>query len=276
MVEPDDETLGVGAGALLFGDPAGAVDPEVPVLDVPVLDVPVPDVPVPEVPVPEVPLPEVLEPELADPVPDGEGLGEGLVLGLLVGGGVEGGVLDEVGCGAPDDVDVAVGDGFAVGEGEDSAAAVPADVELEGAHDVTGADASAMYGTSELEGLGAGDGEPILAGCAAAACEPLPPSAVVPELVVRGSTDWHCGPGFGLVGATECVALEVPEAVIVPGLEPPGGAAEPGPGIPPLPLAPVPSTLAAWPPVSTLELTCTTACRSGATASVALTANATP
>jgi hypothetical protein len=39
---------------------------------------------------------------------------------------------------------------------------------------------------------------------------------------------------------------------------------------------PVPSTLAAWPPVSTLELTCTTACRSGATASVALTANAMP
>jgi hypothetical protein len=273
-VELDGETL--GAGEPLFGDPvAGAVDPDVPVPDVPDVPVPVPDVPVPDVPVPvpDVPLPEVLEPELADPVPDGEGLGEGFVLGLLVGVGV--GLLDEVGCGAAADVDAEVGDGCVVGGGEDFAVAMfPPAVEPEGAHDGTGMDLSAIAGMSGLRALGPGSVEPFPADCAAAACEPLP-LANAAELVACDSTGGHCGPVFVAVGGVEGVALGVLEVVIVPGPEPPDVFADPGPGTPP-PLVPGRSTLAAWPPVSTLELTCTTACRSGATASVALTANATP
>ena len=278
---PDGETLGVVARALPLGEStAGAVDVDVPVPDMPVPDVPVPDVPVPDDPVPDVTLVDALEPEPADPVPDGEGLGEGFVLGPLVGAGVEGEVLDEDGCGAVGDVDAEVGNGFDVAGGEDFAVAVSGAVGPKGAHDVTGVDTSAIVGTSGLTAVGLvglGGVRPIPAGRSADACEPLPPPAVASELVACGSADWHCGPRFG---ATEGVALGGAEVVIAPGPEPPDVVAEPGPGIPPLPplppLMPVPSTLPAWPPVSTVELTCTTACRSGATASVAETANATP
>jgi hypothetical protein len=244
------------------GEPvAGVVTPDVPVLDVPV----------PDVPVPGVLLLGVLEPEPADPVFDGEGPGEG----LLVGAGDEGAVLDEVGCGDAGGVDAGVVTGCAVREGEGCVEAVAvAGAELEGAHDGLGADISAIVAMSGLRALGPGV-RPVLGRPTAAACAPLPPPTVAPELVACGVTDWQCVPLFVSVGAGEGVGPGVPEVVIVSGLEPPGGAAEPGPGIPP-PLVRVPSTLEAWPPVSTLELTCTTACRSGATASVAQTASAMP
>jgi len=248
VAELGGETLGLGAGPPLFVDPvAGVVDPDVPVLDVPVLDVPVPDVPVPEVPVPDVPVPEVPvpdvpvpevpvpdvpEPELVDPEPDGEGLGEGFLLGLLVG--VE--VPDEVGCGADDDVDEGVGDGCDVAGGEDFAT-VPEAVEPEGGHDGVGADTSANRGASGPTALprapGAGGVEPVLAGCSADACEPLPPLTTASDRVAVGSTGWHGELPFVSVGVAEFVVLGVPEAAIAPGPEPPGGAAEPGPGIPP-------------------------------------------
>jgi hypothetical protein len=218
----------------------------------------------------EPPLLGVLASVPADPVSVGVSVGDGLVLGLLVGGGVvtvaEGAVLDADGCGAVGD-DAGVGCCVADEDGDGVEVAVAPD----GAQDGTGADSSAIVGVFGSATPGAGAVEPIMAACASG------PAACVPLVAVGGESDadWHCGPLLTLVGATECAGAGVLEAVEVPGPEPPGPAAGFGAGVP-WPSVLVPSTLAACPPVSTLELTCTTACRSGATASVAQTARAIP
>jgi hypothetical protein len=131
---------------------------------------------------------------------------------------------------------------------------------------------------SELVALAPSGSVLIMAACAARDC-----ARVIPWLPVgsaepdagEGVFDGQCGGRFVLAGVAERVTGGELGLGDGPGTAAPDGGAGCPAGTPlPLVLVP-PSTLSAWPPVSTLELACTTACRSGATASVAETTNAT-
>jgi len=207
------------------------------------------------------------------PVSVGVLLGDALVLGLLLGAGVvagaEGEVLDGDCGGSVGDV---AGVGCCVAAGEDGGTVELASGAPDGAHDAAGAESSAIVGVFGFPAPGPGVAEPIMAACFAGfAC------GVPTEAVAAGpDADGHCGTVFTPVGATVLAGAGVAEAG-----EDDDGPAAPGPAAgfgagAPFPSVLVPSTLSACPPVSTLELTCTTACRSGATASVAATAKAIP
>jgi hypothetical protein len=217
------------------------------------------------------PLLDVPELEL-DPLPDDEPLGVGL--GLLVGGGVvcggdEGELPAVVGCGCEGVADGEVGCAGAAG-GADALAG-------EVAHCGTGADIRAIVGMSGLVASARCGSALIMAACAARGCAPaIPrlPAGSAERDVGEGVSDAHCGPRFEPSGVGEGATAGKLGSGDGPGPAAPGEGAGCPAGTP-LPSVLGPSTLSAWPPVSTLELTCTTTCRSGATASVAETTNAT-
>jgi hypothetical protein len=212
-------------------------------------------------------------PELGlDPLPDGEPVGVGPT--LLVGGGVmrggdEGEPPEVIGCGC---VGVADGEvGCACGAG--GADALAGEV----VHCGTGADIRAIVGSSGLVASAWCGSGLIMAACLArggAAAIPRLPAGSVEGDVGEGVSDAHCEPRFEPSGVGEDGTAERLGSSDGPEPEAPGEGAGCPAGTP-LPSVLGPSTLSAWPPVSTLELACTTACRSGATASVAETTNAT-
>ena len=267
--------LTVGAGLLpLFDDPLAAPlvdEPLVAPLVAPLVDEPLFDDPEPGADAPDVALPDPVV-ALPDPGLAGAGLDDGLVLGLVgVAVGVEGGLVgDADGCGADGDVS---GCGRVVADGDAAGAAGDA------GHVVAGAESRAITGSRGFATPGGGGAAPVRTACraTASACAwppvPdvwLPPDDAVP-VVADDLADWQGEPLFVPAAAGE-LAAEGPPAGAFPGPVPGEVPAGPPREVP----APVPSTLAGCPPVSTLELTCTTASRSGPTARVAETTSAMP